>query len=179
MNNNKVVLYLAISLDGYIARNDGSVDWLFDVEGDGGDNGYSKFYHTVGTVVMGRLTYDEVLKLADEFPYADKPCYILSRTEQPPAPHATFTNEALDTLIPRLKADSEGNVWLVGGGQLAAAFLEAGLLDELHITLTPKILGEGIPLFPQGTVPSTLRLKQIGQMGQFVSLIYTTQTAGL
>jgi len=174
MKNNKVVLYVAMSLDGYIARTDGSVDWLFDVEGDGGDNGYGEFYRTVGTVVMGRLTYDEVLKLSEEFLYADKPCYVLSRTEQSPAPYVTFTNEALDTLIPRLKADSEGDVWLVGGGQLVAAFLEAGLLDELYITVTPKILGEGIPLFPQGTVPSAFRLKHIEQMGQFVSLIYTT-----
>ncbi|HEY4389929.1 MAG TPA: dihydrofolate reductase family protein [Paenibacillus sp.] len=173
MKNNKVVLYVAMSLDGYIARTDGSVDWLFDVEGDGGDNGYGEFYSTVGTVVMGRLTYDEVLKLSEEFPYADKPCYVLSRTEQPPAPHVTFTNEALDTLIPRIKADSEGVVWLVGGGQLVAACLEARLLDELIITVTPKILGEGIPLFPQGTVPSAFRLKHIEQMGQFVSLIYT------
>lgn len=176
MKNKKVVLYIAVSLDGYIARMDGSVDWLFDVEGDGGDNGYSEFYRTVGTVVMGRLTYDEVLKLADEFPYADKPCYVLSRTEPTPTSHVTFTNEILNTLIPRLKANSEGDVWLVGGGQLVAAFLEAGLLDELHITVTPKILGEGIPLFPQGTVPSTFHLKHLEQMGQFVSLIYTVQT---
>ncbi|WMT42534.1 dihydrofolate reductase family protein [Paenibacillus sp. D2_2] len=173
MKNNKIVLYVAMSLDGYIARTDGSVDWLFDVEGDGGDNGYGEFYSTVGTVVMGRLTYDEILKLSEEFPYADKPCYVLSRKEHPPAPHVTFTNEALDTLIPRLKADSDGDVWLVGGGQLVAGFLEARLLDELYITVTPKILGEGIPLFPQGTVPSAFRLKHIEQMGQFVSLVYT------
>ena len=97
MKNNKVVLYIAMSLDCYIARLDGSVDWLMDVEGDGGDSGYGEFYKSVGTVVMGRLTYDEVLLLADDFPYADKPCYVLSRSKQTPAPHVTFTDEALTT----------------------------------------------------------------------------------
>lgn len=68
MSKHKVVLYIAMSLDGYIARPDGSVDWLYEIEGNGGDNGYSEFYGTVGSVVMGRNTYEEVLKLADEFP---------------------------------------------------------------------------------------------------------------
>ncbi|MFD2881793.1 dihydrofolate reductase family protein [Paenibacillus rhizoplanae] len=79
-----------MSLDGYIARPDGSVDWLYEIEGNGGDNGYSEFYGTVGSVVMGRNTYEEVLKLADEFPYADKPAFVLTRSGQPPAPHVVF-----------------------------------------------------------------------------------------
>lgn len=174
MKNNKVVLYIAMSLDGYIARPDGSVDWLMDVEADGGDGGYGEFYKTVGTVVMGRLTYDEVLVLSEDFPYADKPCYVLSRSKQTPAPHVVFTDEALTTLIPRLKLTSEGDVWLVGGGQLVADFLEANLLDELQITIIPKVLGEGIPLFPQGTMPSTFHLTHIQKIGQMASLIYKT-----
>ncbi|WP_132420535.1 dihydrofolate reductase family protein [Paenibacillus albiflavus] len=63
-----------VSLDGYIARSDGSVDWLFDVEGDGGDNGYEKFYDNIGALIMGRLTYDEVFKQTDDFSYKGKPC---------------------------------------------------------------------------------------------------------
>ncbi|WP_232698678.1 dihydrofolate reductase family protein [Brevibacillus daliensis] len=172
MSNNKVVLYIAMSLDGYIAKPDGSVDWLYDIEGDGGDNGYSKFYNTVGTVVMGRLTYEEVLALADEFPYAERPCYVLSRSQQVEAPHVTFTNEPLETLIPGLRDQSKGDVWLVGGGQLVQAFLEKKLLDEVCIAMIPKVLGEGIPLFPEGTVPSSFRLIGMEQMGQIVSLSY-------
>lgn len=172
MNNNKVVLYIATSLDGYIAKPDGSVDWLDDVEVDGGDGGYSEFYSNVGTVVMGRLTYEVVLTLADNFPYANKPCYVLSRTPQAPAPHVTFTDETINTLIPKLKKGSDGDVWLVGGGQLAAAFLQAGLLDELHIAIIPKVLGEGIPLFPKGVVPTTFRLIDMKKIGQMVSLRY-------
>lgn len=123
MSDNKTILYIAMSLDGYIARLDGSVDWLFDVEGDGGDNGYAAFYETIGSVVMGRYTYEEVLTLSEEFPYADRPTYVLSRSEQPPAPHVQFTTEEVDTLIPQLKQTSDGDVWIVGGGILVQAVL--------------------------------------------------------
>lgn len=174
MQNNKVVLYIAMSLDGYIARPDGSVDWLNGVEGDGKDNGYGAFYEQVGTVVMGRLTYDVVLTLADEFPYTDKPCYVLSRTKQTSAPHVVYTSENIHTLITTLKRTSEGYIWLVGGGQLVASFLEAQLLDELHISIIPKILGEGIPLFPKGSPPTNFQLTSMKQLGQIVSLRYTT-----
>ncbi|MRN52706.1 dihydrofolate reductase family protein [Paenibacillus monticola] len=172
METNKVVLYIATSLDGYIAKLDGSVEWLNDVEGDGVDNGYAAFYDTVGTVVMGRLTYDVVLELEEEFPYKGKPCYVLSRSQHLEAPHVIFTDEAVDTLIPRLKASSAGDVWLVGGGQLVQLFLEKRLIDTIHITIIPKVLGEGIELFPKGTIPSTFKLKYVQQMGQMVSLGY-------
>lgn len=169
---NKVVLYIAMSLDGYIAEPNGSVDFLHDVEGDGGDNGYGEFYQTVGAVVMGRSTYEVVLVLEDEFPYADKPCYVLSRSKQNPAPHVTFTDESVASLIPRLKQDSEGDLWIVGGGQLVQSVLEEHLLDELQIAIIPKILGDGIPLFPKGTIPSSYNLTNVQQMGQIAFLTY-------
>ncbi|MGF7049581.1 dihydrofolate reductase [Paenibacillus sp. DS2015] len=172
MINNKVVLYIAMSLDGYIARKDGSVDWLDDVEGDESDNGYGKFYDSIGTVVMGRLTYDEVLSLTDVFPYADKPCYVYSRSKQTEDPFVVFTHEPLENLIPRLKDTSKGDIWLVGGGQLVQAFLEKRLLDEIYVAIIPKVLGEGIRLFPKGTVPDTFKLLKIERMGQIVALSY-------
>ncbi|KAF6615383.1 dihydrofolate reductase [Paenibacillus sp. EKM102P] len=174
IKSNKVVLYIAVSLDGYIALPDGSVDWLFDVKGDGGDNGYADFYDTVGTVLMGRLTYEEVLKLSDDFPYAGKPCYILIRSlaKHEQAPHVTFTDEALSELVPRLQKQSEGLVWLVGGGQLVQAFMQAGLLEKAIIAIIPKVLGQGIPLFPEGTLPSTFELQEIERRGDIVLLYY-------
>ncbi|WP_068504192.1 dihydrofolate reductase family protein [Paenibacillus kribbensis] len=174
IKSNEVVLYIAVSLDGYIALPDGSVDWLFDVKGDGGDNGYADFYDTVGTVLMGRLTYEEVLKLSDDFPYAGKPCYVLTRslTEHQQAPHVTFTDEVLTRLVPRLQEQSEGAVWLVGGGQLVQAFMQEGLLDKAIIAIIPKVLGQGIPLFPEGTLPSTFELKEIEHRGDIVLLHY-------
>ncbi|MGG4500500.1 dihydrofolate reductase family protein [Paenibacillus polymyxa] len=174
IKSNKVVLYIAVSLDGYIALPDGSVDWLFDVKGDGGDNGYADFYDTVGTILMGRLTYEEVLKLSDDFPYAGKPCYILTRSlaKHEQAPHVTFTDEALSELVPRLQKQSEGLVWLVGGGQLVQAFMQAGLLEKAIIAIIPKVLGQGIPLFPEGTLPSTFELQEIERRGNIVLLYY-------
>ncbi len=174
IKSNEVVLYIAMSLDGYIALPDGSVDWLHDVKGDGGDNGYADFYDTVGTVLMGRLTYEEVLKLSDDFPYAGKPCYVLTRslTEHQQAPHVTFTDEALTELVPRLQEQSEGAVWLVGGGQLVQAFMREGLLERAIIAIIPKVLGQGIPLFPEGTLPSTFELKEIERRGDIVLLHY-------
>ncbi|ASR49256.1 deaminase [Paenibacillus kribbensis] len=174
IKSNEVVLYIAVSLDGYIALPDGSVDWLFDVKGDGGDNGYADFYDTVGTVLMGRLTYEEVLKLSDDFLYAGKPCYVLTRSlaKHEQAPHVTFTDEAMTELVPRLQEQAEGAVWLVGGGQLVQAFIQEGLLDKAIIAIIPKVLGQGIPLFPKGTLPSTFELKEIERRGDIVLLHY-------
>lgn len=145
MSDNKTILYIAMSLDGYIARLDGSVDWLFDVEGDGGDNGYAAFYETIGSVVMGRYTYEEVLTLSEEFPYADRPTYVLSRSEQPPAPHVQFTTEEVDTLIPRLKQTSDGDVWIVGGGILVQAVLAKNYWTRLKSPSFPRFLVKASP----------------------------------
>ncbi|PZD93777.1 dihydrofolate reductase [Paenibacillus sambharensis] len=171
---NKIVLYIAMSLDGYIARPDGSVDWLFDVEGDGGDNGYGRFYSSVGTVVMGRLTYEAVLGLEEVFPYADKPCYVLTRTNTPRLanPHAQYTDRPLKELLSELQSKSDGDVWVVGGGQVVKACLKENLLDEMQIAVIPKVLGSGIPLFPEGSPASTYRLTNTEPIGQIVMLTY-------
>lgn len=169
MKKNNVILYIAMSLDGYIARPDGSVDWLDDVEGEG-DNGYSDFYRQVGTVVMGRKTYEEVLKLTNEFPYAEKPCYVLTRTYQDNNPQVTFTDEAIETLIQRLQESSDGYVWLVGGGQLVQQFLEKKLINEIELYIIPKLIGEGLPLFPYGTPPADFELTSTGRLGQIATL---------
>jgi len=172
MSSKKVALYIAMSLDGYIAREDGTFDWLFDVEGEG-DNGYAAFYETVGTLVMGRATYSDSIEKMEEFPYPGKPCYVLSRSRGTAAPHVTFTDEAPEALIPRLKAQAAGDVWLVGGGQLVQQFLASELLDVLYIAIIPKVLGAGLPLFPRGTVPTAFRLDRTEQLGQIVMLTYS------
>ncbi|MBT2645111.1 dihydrofolate reductase [Bacillus sp. ISL-41] len=177
MKKSNVILYIAVSLDGYIARPDGAVDWLDDVEGEG-DNGYGEFYSQVGTVIMGRKTYEEVLRLTDEFPYAGKPCYVLSRQTMENSPHVTFTDEDLVSLVSRLKKDSNSYVWLVGGGQLVKQFLEKQLIDEIQLYIIPKLIGEGIPLFPDDTPPAEFELTGTGQLGQIASLTYKLKTKG-
>lgn len=175
MSKRKTILYIAASLDGYIAKPDGSMDWLHNVEGDGGDNGYGAFYASIGTIVMGRSTYEEVLTLTDEFPYVGKPTYVLSRTRQPPAPHVQFTDEDVATLIPKLQQISEGDVWIVGGGKLVQTILEKRLLDEMEIAIIPKILGNGIPLFLVGTLPSDWTMVSTQTLGQIVSVRYQSK----
>ncbi|CAM4429878.1 dihydrofolate reductase family protein [Paenibacillus tarimensis] len=173
-SKNKIVLYIAMSLDGYIARPDGSVDWLYDVEGDGGDNGYGRFYSSVGSVVMGRLTYEVVRGLQEDFPYTDKPCYVLTRTKttEMDNPHAQYTDKPLKELLPELQGKSDGDVWIVGGGQVVKACLRENLLDEMQIAVIPKVLGSGIPLFPEGSAASTYRLTNTELLGQIVMLTY-------
>ncbi|MBT2692251.1 dihydrofolate reductase family protein [Bacillus sp. ISL-55] len=177
MEKSKVILYIAMSLDGYIARPDGAVDWLDDVE-SAGDNGYSEFYSKVGTVVMGRKTYEEVLRLTDEFPYGGKACYVLSRHPQERNSHVTFTDEELESLIPRLKEQSDGYVWLVGGGELVQQFLEKQLIDVMELYIIPKLIGEGILLFPKGTLPANFELTGTESYGQIAALKYKSKTNG-
>jgi len=177
MKKNSVILYIAVSLDGYIARTDGAVDWLDGVEGEG-DNGYGEFYSQVKTVIMGHKTYEEVLKLADEFPYAGKTCYVLSRQSRENTSHVSFTDEDPETLVSHLKKVSHGSIWLVGGGQLVKQFLEKRLIDELELYILPKLIGEGIPLFPEGTPPADFELTETGQLGQIARLKYLLKTNG-
>ncbi|GGA37755.1 dihydrofolate reductase family protein [Paenibacillus physcomitrellae] len=176
MNQQEVVLYVAISLDGYLAREDGSVDWLDQVEGDGGDNGYSEFYRTIGSLVMGRSTYEVVLQLSEEFLYAGKPVYVFTSGAEgiTPNEHVVFTDESLEVVTERLKAVSEGDIWLVGGGKLVKGYLEADLIDRVELAVIPEVLGAGIPLFPKGVPGTKFRLTGIRQLGQIAMLSYRT-----
>lgn len=170
----KVVLYIAMSLDGYIASEDGSVEWLHDVEGDGYDNGYEAFYNQIGAVVMGRKTYDVVVSFKGDFPYADKPCYVVTRSSKHEDQHAAFWNGPVEELIHGLKKESDGNIWLVGGGQLVKEFLHHKLINRIELAIIPKILGNGIPLFPNGSFPSDFRLTEVEKMNQIAFLRYST-----
>ncbi|MEJ6529806.1 dihydrofolate reductase family protein [Exiguobacterium sp. USCH10] len=168
----KVVLYIAMSLDGKIARSNDQLDWLFAVEGDG-DNGYAEFFKTVGAVIMGRKTYEEVLKLEEgAYPYKDIPNYILTRQPDREAEHVTFTDEPIEELIHRLKEEVNQDIWLIGGGEVIKAAMEYDLIDRYEIAIAPVVLGEGIPLFPEGTKETKLRLTSQHASGQFVMVTY-------
>ncbi|OZM57572.1 hypothetical protein CIB95_04160 [Lottiidibacillus patelloidae] len=172
MEQRKLVLFIATSLDGYIARNDDSLDWLYKIEGEG-DNGYFTFYENIDTVIMGRKTYDWILKQElEEFPYKNKECYVFSRTPQENNANVTFSNAEPKELIKRLKTEKGKNIWLVGGGELLHAFLNEQLVDELIITVAPTIIGEGIPLFKEGVCESEFTLLGMKQYNQFAELHY-------
>lgn len=170
--NRNVVLYIASSLDGFIARKDGSVDWLYTVEGEG-DHGYSAFYETIDTIVMGNKTYQHIKMLAEEFPYKGKHCYVFSRqTGHNADKNVQFINEGIPSFVQKLKARKGSNIWFVGGADLLDAFLKEKLVDEFVIAVIPVLLGKGIALFKANNPEIQLKLTEINQFGQIAQLHY-------
>jgi dihydrofolate reductase len=141
----RVVLYVAVSLDGFIAETDGGVGFLDAVEGAESD--YEEFLAGVGSLVMGRRTYDQVLGWG--WPYEGKPTAVITRRPLGDAPDGVFANDGRDLrgLVDGLVAGAEGAVWLVGGGEVAGAFFRDDLVDELRLYVVPVLLGEGVPLW--------------------------------
>ena len=167
-----LVLFIASSLDGYIATKDESLEWLFKVEGEG-DNGFSDFYETVDTVLMGKRTYDWVMKQEiEEFPYKNKECYVFTRSSIEDTENVKFVNEDVTSFVHKLKDQEGENIWIVGGGELLHSFVQEGLVDEFVITVAPTIIGKGIPLFREGNYQLDLSLKGTRIFNQFVELHY-------
>ncbi|HBT76551.1 MAG TPA: hypothetical protein DEB39_06410, partial [Planctomycetaceae bacterium] len=146
----KLSMYVAISLDGFIAKPDGNIDWLTedvsqtDLEND---DDYKAFLASVDALVMGGKTYRQVLTF-DEWPYCGKKCVIVSRTEtKADLPDVSLTADSPEQVVQRLQNEGCRHVWIMGGGKIHSLFLRAGLIDEMRVFVMPKILGEGIPLF--------------------------------
>ncbi|MBV7506586.1 dihydrofolate reductase family protein [Bacillus sp. sid0103] len=169
----KVVLFIATSLDGFIARENGSLDWLFAIEGEG-DNGFTQFYQTIDTIVMGRGTYDYLMAIVEEYPHADQKTYIFSRQEnrQDLGPQVEYVSEDIAGFVQKLKNQDGSNIWLVGGAELFKQYIKEKLVDEFIISLSPIILGKGIPLFNQNNPEIKLELMEQKRYGQFVQLHY-------
>ena len=144
----KVVLGLGISLDGYIARPDGAVDFLFMPS----DFSMAPFFKTIDAAIMGRKTLDAGLKMGGgSLPKSSMATYVLSRSQPPGERHGVmFSDESPAAIIERLRKKRGKDIWLMGGGELAREFLKADLVDELYLGVVPVVLGEGIPLFPSG-----------------------------
>ncbi|MBT2755426.1 dihydrofolate reductase [Mesobacillus foraminis] len=176
----KVILYIAMSMDGYIARTNGDIDWLQEAERLGeGDNGYTDFYETVDTVIMGRNTYEHILSLVKEYPYPDIKNYVFCRSEKKSHPFIEFINDDPNRFVQKLMKRKGKNIWLVGGAELVNSFLKENLVDEMIITVIPILLGEGIPLFKEGIPENLLSLKRTAKFGEFVQLQYALNEAFL
>lgn len=161
-------------MDGYIATNDESLEWLFRAESKGkGDNGFSEFYETIDTVLMGKRTYDWVMKQdIQEFPYQNKECYVFTRSSFEDTEHVRFINDDVTAFVQKLKDQEGKNIWIVGGGELLHSFVQEELVDEFIITVAPTIIGQGIPLFRKGNYQLDLSLKGVRNFNQFVELHY-------
>ena len=143
----KLILYLTLSVDGFIADAEGGVAWLSGAPGE--DYGYADFYRSVEGVLLGRRTYEQIVGWGGSFPYPDKPVYVFTSNPrvQPVAPNVSVVVEPAAEYVARLKLDAGGPLWLGGGGSLARTLLDARLVDEIDLFTQPVILGDGIPLF--------------------------------
>jgi dihydrofolate reductase len=138
-------VFIATSLDGFIARPDGSIDWLTERGEQAGDTGYDEFLAAVDTVVLGRNTYEKVLTFAF-WPYEGKQVEVLSTTLPADTDERIIVHRTLDGLVQTLNDRGAKRIY-ADGGRVVQTFLRAGLLNELTITVVPVLIGSGIPLF--------------------------------
>lgn len=167
----RVVYYAAASLDGYIADPEDGIDWLTGYQGsyEGADaepmkGSYDAFYEGIGALVMGSTTYEWVLEHVDEWPYPGKPTWVLS-SRGLPKPEGVDGDDVnvVDARVPDLHAEvaaraGDRDVWVVGGGNVASQYVDAGLLDEVLVTVVPVVLGAGKPLFDRGVPGGPMQL---------------------
>jgi dihydrofolate reductase len=164
----RVVYYAAMSLDGYIAEADDKIDWLTSYAGQPPadevepiERDYEDFYRRVGALVIGSVTYEWILDHisgGENWPYAGKPCWTLSSREL-----RVLEGDGVDGSVSELferMSESAGDaaLWVVGGGNVASQFADAGLLDEVRVTVVPVVLGAGKPLFNRRVGGQPMRL---------------------
>lgn len=154
----KVILYIASSLDGYIAKPGDDLSFLSSVEKEGEDYGYNEFIGSIDTVIMGRRTYDWVMTQVPEFPHADKTSYIVTRTARPNIGNTHFYTGNLKELVLRLKRENGGNIFIDGGAEIVHELLKERLIDEVIISIIPVLVGDGIRLFKDGRPEQTMKL---------------------
>lgn len=148
----KIKLFIASSLDEFIAREDGGIDWLFT-----GDYGYAKFYNSIDTILMGRKTYELGLKLGEC--YKGKRAIVFTKQKNlKKLENVEFVSNVVD-FTKKLKNSKGKDIWLVGGGKIVSLFLNNNLIDEIILFLHPIILGKGIPLFK--SIKKQVKLKMV------------------
>ncbi len=181
------IFYTATSIDGFIADEHDSLDWLFQVPADDDDEGhedrFARFFRDVGAMAMGSTTYewvlghDQLLEHPEKWRayYGDTPCWVFSHRELP-AIHGADLRFVQGEVAPIHRAMVEAadgkNIWLVGGGELVGRFGDEGLLDEIQLSIAPVTLGAGAPLLPRRLLASDLTLVSVERQGQFVSATY-------
>lgn len=174
----RILGYIAASLDGFIAAPGDSLDWLFQYDGmDLGEYDYGHFLKRVRTVVMGRGTYDFIVKDPASWAYDQKRAIVVTSRPITDRKGAIETRSDVDALIAELRSLEDGDVWMLGGGQLQMAFMERGALDEIEIYVIPELIGGGRPLFPSTgfqTSPSLLSAQALDR--GCVRLHYTFST---
>lgn len=144
----RTIVYIATSLDGFIARNNDDVSWLDPFNEGGEDYGFTEFMKSVGTAVMGFRTYEQSLLHPERLLTGIKN-YVVTRRSRSPAPAVDmeFWHGSLKDLISRIRQESNKDIYLVGGGRMVSAFIDEGLVDEIYQFVVPVLLNDGIPLY--------------------------------
>ncbi len=179
----KTQYFTAATLDGYIANQNNSLDWLFTVERAEAEQGFASFFAEVGAMAMGATTYEWVLKheRLHEQPerwhtyYAETPCWVFTHRTLPEIPGANirFVQGDVAPIHQQMMQAATGkNVWLVGGGELVGQFVDQRLLDEILVGVVPVTLGGGAPLLPRRLTAENLELVEVRRDQQIVHLTY-------
>ncbi len=146
----KIIVNIATSADGFISRSDGGIDWL-ERPGLKGDYGMTKFVKSVDTVLYGRKTYDLAVKLGGIAMFGPGfKHYVFTRKSRRPVPGVEFVKGSIPAFITRLRKKPGKHIWMMGGAEIIAAFLDAGLIDEFMVNVIPVYIGEGVPLMAPG-----------------------------
>ena len=148
----KLSLFIATSLDGYIAKPNDDLSFLKIVEKEGEDYGYAKFTDTIDTIIIGRKTYDYVLKEVglSHYDNGQRDIYVVTRTKKPNVGRTTFYTGSLTDLVKQLNLKNGKNIYCDGGAEVINELLKNDLIDELIISVVPVLLGMGTKLFKDG-----------------------------
>ena len=172
---NILILYIAMSLDGYIADKDGDISFLNETPSPSPDLAYEAFYHSLQAIIIGGKTYRQIkTELSpDKWPYEGMPCYVCTRQSFQYDTNVQFTSlppgkQVLDLI----SKEHSGNIWLMGGGEIISCFMCENLIDKYYIYVMPTLLGKGIPLFPPEFPKTNLKLESCKNIGEIVELIY-------
>ncbi|WP_262248211.1 dihydrofolate reductase family protein [Parapedobacter soli] len=159
----KVSLFIAMSLDGYIAKPNDDLSFLNLVQREGEDYGYAKFTDSIDTLIIGRKTYDYVLKNvgASHYDNGQRDVYVITRNQRPKLGRTTFFTGSLPDLVKRLKSEDGKNIYCDGGAEVINELLKHDLIDEFIISVIPLLLGEGTRLFKDGRPEKQLEFVQV------------------
>ena len=177
MPQRKIIVNIATSADGYVARPDGNLDWLTDRPAPKGFYGLPEFERSTDAKILGRKTFDRSLQMGARFS-ADAVHYVFSRRPPPASVPAgvNFVTESIGAFAERLRTQAGKNVWMMGGGEIIGSFLDEEAIDEFIITVVPTFIGEGIPLLAPRHREVALRLLGVQQFPDgVVQLHYAVQ----
>ncbi|MFC0523023.1 dihydrofolate reductase family protein [Pontibacillus salicampi] len=167
----RIIVYIATSIDGYIATKEHSLDWLF-VEDPEGDAGYDAFYNSIDTVVMGSKTFQWIMEHEGDNPYKGKQSYVFTSKTREDTEDVQFIQGDAVSFMKNVQAQEGKDIWLVGGASIIKSLMEHQLVDEFIISIAPIIIGSGIPLFQEMNVEQRMELVDMKRFGSFPQLHY-------